>query len=140
MEGRDISQVHILGSMVKEFEVVDKGPGFWKPEILENIVLDGLSYVVDDQGKIGGFLLATYQPVTRKLTWENMYLLKEYRKKGLAEKCFNLSWRLAQERGAFMAEGLVENNNMASQKMLKRLGFEVAGNYLWMLRFSGENR
>ncbi|MDP1694542.1 MAG: GNAT family N-acetyltransferase [Candidatus Woesearchaeota archaeon] len=118
--------------------MVDSEHAFWPLDTLDRFVEEGLSFVVEeaDNTQLVGFLLAAYQPVTRKLTWENMYLSPGYRRRALADACFYQSWSIAQQRGAIMAEGIVNVTNDASQKMLQRLGFQTAGTYSWMLKFS----
>lgn len=132
LEGRDVEQVYGLGTKVREFSAVDAR--FWPKDTLERFAEDGLSFVVDDS-RIVGFLLAAYQPVTRKLTWENMYLEKNYRGQGLAEKCFNLCWEEAQKRGAIFIDYVAPSETVLSIKMGEKLGFKSAGNYNWMLKF-----
>ena len=136
IESRDIKRVYDLGMEVSEFAANDEANHrFWSQETLERFVEQGLSFVVDDKELVVGFLLAVYQPVTQKLTWENMYLSSEYRKQGLAESCFQESWALAQKKGAKVAEAIVAYNNIPSQRMLERLGFNNAGDYKWMLKW-----
>ena len=139
LEEKEIEEVYRMGVQVPQFSVDDRASHtFWQKDNLRMFAEQGFSVVIHDEEKIVGFLLAAYQPVTNKLTWENMYLLQEYRRRGLAQQCFQISWKLAQEAGARVAEGLVELNNIPSQNMLKRLGFENAGKYHWMLMFSSK--
>lgn len=136
LESKDIERVYNLGIIVPEFSVKDKEDHrFWSKDTLEKFVNQGLSLVIEDQSTIVGFLLAVYQPITQKLTWENMYLDSAYRMKGLAEDCFQKTWETAQKKGAIVAESLVALNNLPAQKMFKRLGFTSAGNYRWMLKW-----
>jgi GNAT superfamily N-acetyltransferase len=140
LESRDIDRVYDLGMKVMEFSANDKSNHrFWPKETLERFAAQGFSFVVDDRDSVVGFLLAVYQPVTGKLTWENMYLSPEYRKQGLSEKCFEKSWERAQRNGAIVAEGIVELANFSSRKMLERLGFQCTGSYNWMLKFGEES-
>jgi len=130
----DVDRVHDLGTVVAEF-AADVEHKFWPKDTLERFAEDGLSFVVEDNSTIVGFILSVYQPVTRKLTWENMYLSKPYRGMGLTEECFNRSWTAAQNIGATIAEAINEANNLSAQRMCKRLGFQDAGTYHWMLKF-----
>ena len=136
LEYRDIDRVYDLGMRVPEFSAKDKEEHkFWPKETLERFANQGLSFVTEDEGLVVGFLLSAYQPVTQKLTWENMYIEPNYQRRGLAETCFKESWSEAQRAGAIMAEGIVASNNLPPQKMLTRLGFNRAGDYQWMLKF-----
>ena len=134
LECEDVLQVYDLGRKVAEFTANDHT--FWSLDTLERFAREGLSLVVEeaDDTRLVGFLLTTYQPVTRKLTWENMYLDPAYRGKSLAQACFHQSWSVAQQRGAIMAEGIVKVTNDASRHMLESLGFQTAGTYNWMLQ------
>ena len=136
LESKDIDRVYDLGMKVSEFSARDKAEHrFWPKETLERFADQGLSFVIEDQSLVVGFLLSAYQLITQKLTWENMYIDPNYQKRGLAEKCFKECWDEAQRKGASMMEGIVASDNLPSQKMLTRLGFNSAGNYQWMLKF-----
>ncbi len=134
-EARDVARVHEMGITVPEFAA---GPEhrFWPQATLERFAEQGLSCVVEDATDVVGFLLASYQPITEKLTWDNMYLASGYRGQGLADVCFQESWRRAQLQGAKIAESWIARDNDPSQKMLKRLGFQDCGTYRWMLKFA----
>lgn len=137
LESRDTEDVYSLGMQIPQFAVGDQAHHrFWEKDVLKRFAHEGFSFVIEDKKVIRGFLLAVYQPITQKLTWENMYIEPQYRRRGLAEECFQKSWKLAQENGAKIAESLVESNNLPSLKMLNRLGFINAGTYNWMLKWS----
>lgn len=135
-ESKDIEKVYGLGMAVPEFSVKDETDHrFWSKDTLEKFVDQGLSLVIEDQSLVVGFLLTVYQPITQKLTWENMYINPAYQKMGLAENCFQKTWEMAKKKGAIMAEALIASNNIPAQKMCGRLGFKGAGNYQWMLKW-----
>ncbi len=137
LEDRDIDKVYDLGMKVSEFSAKDEAKHrFWPKETLERFANQGLSFVIEYDDLVVGFLLSAYQPVTQKLTWENMYIEPSYQKRGLAEKCFKECWDEAKRNGASMVEGIIASNNLRSLKMLTRLGFNSAGDYQWMLKFS----
>lgn len=136
IESKDIESVYTLGMAVPEFSTKDEADHrFWPKETLERFVDQGFSLVIEDNKIVVGFLLTAYQPVTKKLTWENMYLDLSYQKRGLAETCFNRSWELAQKEGAIVAECVVASDNISAQKMCKRLGFSSVRDYKWMLKW-----
>ena len=83
LEYRDIDRVYDLGMRVPEFSAKDKEEHkFWPKETLERFANQGLSFVTEDEGLVVGFLLSAYQPVTQKLTWENMYIEPNYQRRG----------------------------------------------------------
>ena len=132
----DIDRVYDLGMKVPEFSKKDEaGHRFWPKSALERFANQGLSLVIEDQNLVVGFLLAVYQPITQKLTWENMSIDSLYQNRGLADECFKRTWEMAKEKGAIFVEGLVASDNLSAQKMLERLGFKSAGDYLWMLKW-----
>ena len=136
-EKQDINQVYQLGITVSEFEVNLPGRPkfiFWSRETIERIFDQGFSCVVEENKNIEGFLLATFQPVTRKLTWENMYLSPNYRNRGLVYQCFQRVWRRAEYYNVEFAEGIMAPDNLPSSRMLGNLGFASAGLYHWMLK------
>ena len=137
LERADVPIIVDLGRNVPEF-TVDNKHSFWPIDTLDRFVEEGLSFVVEERAntQIVGFLLAAYQPVTRKLTVEDVYISPNYRRKFLADACFHQSWSIAKYRGAVMAEALVKIENSPSRKMFERLGFQNVGTYSWMLQFS----
>ena len=129
----DVPQVHDLGSNVEEFRPVSKSKNsFWSRETLEAIAEKEIAYVVEDNQTIVGFLIATYQESTRKLTWENMYVKPGYRGRGIAHQCWNLAEQEARARGTTYLCSMIEENNDFSFKMLHREGFTKGKTYVWM--------
>ena len=136
LQCEDVDRIYDLGMNIPEFSAKDEfGHRFWPKSTLELFVKQGLSFVVEDERLVIGFLLAVYQPITQKLTWENMYLAPSYQRRGLAEDCFQKSWEIAKNKGATIVEAIVASSNIPSQKMCKRLGFNNAGDYQWMLKW-----
>ena len=129
----DVPQVHDLGSNVEEFRPVSKSTHcFWSRETLEAIAEKEIAYVVEDNQTIVGFLIATYQSTTRKLTWENMYLKPTYRGQNIPHQCWTLTEQEARRRGATYISSMIEENNVASFKMLNREGFTKGKYYFWV--------
>jgi ribosomal protein S18 acetylase RimI-like enzyme len=136
LESKDIERIYNLGIAVSEFSAKDEADHrFWPKDTLERFVDQGLSLVIEDANAVVGFLLAAYQPITQKLTWENMYIDPNYQKRGLAEDCFQRTWEIARKEGAIMAEAIVALDNIPAQRMCERLRFNSAGNYHWMLKW-----
>lgn len=128
----DAQQVHALGGNIEEFRTVPGSSNcFWPIETLEAIAEKEIAYVVEDHEKIVGFLIATYQPTTHKLTWENIYIQPKYRGKGIFNQCWTHAEKEARTRGATYVCGLVEENNIQSQKMLEKEGFTKGKKYIW---------
>lgn len=127
----DVPKVSHWGRSVSAFEC------FWPEETLYRFVEDGLSYGIYAEGPtLVGFALATYQPITRKLTWENLYIDPLYRGKGLGQKAFQKIWEVGRRRGALVAEGIVKGKNKSSERMLLALGFQLTGHCRWYHKFS----
>ncbi len=136
LQHEDIDRVYDLGIQVPEFSIKGEAEHrFWPKDTLERFVSQGLSLVIEDQSLIVGFLLAVYQPITQKLTWENMYIVPAYQNKGLADDCFQKTWEMAKKEGVIVAEALLASDNFSAQKMFGRLGFKSAGDYYWMLKW-----
>jgi len=129
----DVHQVHDLGSKVEEFRPVSESTNcFWPKETLEAIAEKEIAYVAEKDGQIVGFLIATYQESTRKLTWENMYVRPEYRGGAIAHQCWVLAEQEARARGATYLCGMIEESNALSFKMLEREGFTKGKIHVWM--------
>ena len=129
----DALQVHALGSQVEEFRPVRESEHcFWPKETLEAIAEKEIAYVIEDQKEIVGFLIATYQTTTLKMTWENMYVKPEYRGGKITHQCWALAEQEARNRGATYLCVMVEESNIPSQKTLQREGFTKGKNHIWM--------
>lgn len=133
MTSGDVPAVHALGANTEEFRVVkDSTNIFWQKETLEDIAEKEIAYVVKEQSQIVGFLIATYQASTRKLTWENMYLKPEYRQRNIVAKCWALAEQEARKRGATYICAMVEQDNIPCIRSLEKIGFVQGKNYVWM--------
>ena len=126
LKPRDIPQVLEWGKREPAFM------GFWSEDILHNFVEDGLSRgIYLEHREIIGFVLATYQPITHKLTWENAYVNRGYRGTDSALRAFEEVWGEAKKRGALFAESLVKAGHYSPERMLSRAGFTSQGEFLW---------
>lgn len=135
MSSSDARNVYSLGISIKEFRTVPEDTNcFWPIETLEAIAKKEIAYVIEDDQNIIGFLIATYQETTRKVTWENMYLSPRYRGEGLdlAHQCWELAEQDARIMGANYICGMVEEKNVSSQKMVEKEGFTKGKKYFWM--------
>ncbi len=130
LKAEDIPQIMKFGGNHPAFE------GFWSEETIERFVEDGLSRgIYCEERTLIGFVLATYQPITRKLTWENAYVAPEYRKLNLALDAFQQVWQEGRKRGALFAEAIVKAENTNPERILLKAGFTSRGEHLWYHKF-----
>ena len=86
---KDVEGVWNIGNNVSEFKTAENVVIFWPKETLENCVdkKDILFYIVEIESKIIGFTIVNLNQSLGKAEIENIYIMKEYRKKGIGKKC-----------------------------------------------------
>ena len=133
----DVAEVHTLGSQTEEFRVDEGNNVFWPVEVLQNWTqsANDVALVADYQNQIGGFVLATYNPTTRKATVENCLRaegLPMFRGYGrlLMQKVENI----LRDKGAKYLCGYIEEGNIESLNMVKKLNYSEGKKYHWMLK------
>ena len=112
--------------------------GFWDKEVIEAIPNSEDCYALTARvGKeLAGFAITQYSPTLRKATWENLYVSSEYRKR--IYRGTSVSRILSEEMikkmqsiGATSINSLTETDNGPINNLLKNLGFEEVGNFVW---------
>ncbi len=131
----DVPIVHKIGSEVDEFRISDESSCFWPKNILEDLVKSENDVaLVAEEGEIGGYLLATFHPVTKKATIENVWVSPEKPYRGNGRKLMAKAEEILKEKGAKYYSAFVEENNVASLNMCKRQGYSQGNKYHWMIK------
>ncbi|MES3006105.1 MAG: GNAT family N-acetyltransferase [Patescibacteria group bacterium] len=133
MTVEDVAQVIQLGKGQKEFTFEHQS--FWLKDQLsawcqsENDVC----LVAEVEGKIVGFSLYAMHVPTKKVTWENLYILPEMRKMGIASKLIEEGLNQVKEKGYAYIMGCVN----ASDKdgfvtYVEKFGFKKGHEMIWI--------
>ncbi len=111
--------------------------GFWDSETILRLMTskDGLCLVArdvsDDKRKLVGFSLGTYQPITRKFQWENMWVDPNYRNLRIARSFTTRTIESAKVCGANLIVADVFSN-VASKILEKHFGFKKQGSFHYL--------
>lgn len=136
MKIQDISNIILIGKSVEEFRVDSKVKGFWSREQLENWVKskkDSLIVAEKDKKIIGFVLFAHYVP-TGKVTFENAWIDKDYRGKGIIGDLVKEGINDLKKKGATYLCGLAKTDNFASIKFLEKNKFMKGYDFSWLHR------
>ena len=129
----DVNEVYELGLEREEFTT--ESGSFWSPvqlkawsESKSDVVL-----VAEDEGKIIGFSLYAQHIPTGKVTWENLYVLPEYRKSGAGSALIERGMEeLGDLRCKYVMCCVNANDQTHFAEYLKKFGFKIYGSVLWV--------
>lgn len=133
LESADIDQVYELGNLKDEFTT--ENGSFWSKEQLESWGKSesDIMLVAESEGKIVGFSLYAQHIPTKKVTWENMYVLPEYRKLGIGSALIENSLEKLKELGCKYVMCCINSTDQNQfAEYLKKFGFKIYGNVLWV--------
>lgn len=87
--------------------------------------------VAECRGKLVGMCHARY--MQEWLYWENLFVEKGFRRRGVAEKLFKEMAKICKKKKGLREIGLqVRNDNLEAQAFYKHMGFRKGFLYLWM--------
>jgi ribosomal protein S18 acetylase RimI-like enzyme len=132
----DISSVYGLGRDIEEFRVCESAGAFWPVSIIEALVNseNDITLVAEDEETIVGFLIVTNHIPTKKATFENMYIVPDYRGKGVASRLYNEAEKRIRNLGMRYICGFVEAGNEKSLGYLRKNGFIQGKTYHWLIK------
>src|SRR3989344_1077078 len=116
----DVEMVLTHGSKEPTFRNLSGNEIFWDRDVLENWVKSqgDIAIVAEYDKELAGFLLATYSPTNYKGTFENSYVLPNYRRLSIATEMYQELERRMRKRGARLLCGFPEIANTPSLRML----------------------
>lgn len=133
LELKDIDQVYELGSLRDEFTT--ESGSFWTKEQLAEWSKSpsDVMLVAEIEDKIVGFSLYAQHIPTKKITWENLYVLPEYRKSGVGSALIEKGLGLIKNLGCkYMMCCINAGDQSQFAEYLKKFGFKVYGNVIWV--------
>lgn len=136
MNNLDIPKIIKIGKSVEEFRVDSEVKGFWSKKQLENWIKskkDSL-IVAEEKNKIIGFVMFAHHVPTGKVTFENAWIDKNFRGKGIIEKLVTEGIKDLKKKGATYLCGLAKTDNFVSIKFLERNKFMKGFDFSWLHR------
>lgn len=135
MKKEDIPKVHSLGISQDAFKT-DSGV-FWTFEQLENWVESAMDVllVAECENKIIGFTFFGGHIPTKKVTWENLYIIPEYRKNGVAKDLITEGLKQIKSLGYVYVIGCVNADDQGQfVKYVEKFDFKDGGQTTWIDR------
>ena len=135
MKIEDVETVFNLGVKEERFNVSkQKKEAFWAKEQLTSWVKKNkdVLLIAEDNGKIVGYALSAYHAPTGKATFENLYVIEEYRSKGVGRELTECLIKELKKCGATYICALVEQDNLPIIKCLEKPGFVRGKDFTWM--------
>lgn len=135
IEAKDIEEIISIGSKEKAFEVDDNIPGmFWEKAELKDWILsdDDPTLVAVCDNEIIGFVLLSHHIPTSKITVEDIWTRKDFRKKGVAKKLLKKGLLEAKEKGAAYVCTFVKTNNIPAEKLFTNSDFQKGNAFSWI--------
>ena len=83
-------------------------------------------------GELIGFILSHINKSARKVYLENILIIKEYRKQGLAKQMLNQLLEKYATMGEYRYVAQVNSGNIAALNLLKSCGFIVGEKMFWV--------
>jgi GNAT superfamily N-acetyltransferase len=85
---------------------------------------DNFVLIVEEEGKIEGFILAHYLKSVKQVILNDMYVSPNYRKKGIAIKLISEMEKIARKKKAKNITGLVQISNKKMQHLFGKLNYK----------------
>ena len=129
----DVAKVVELGRGQKEFTFEHQS--FW----LEDQLLswcqskEDVCIVAEQEGNVVGFSLYSMHIPTKKVTWENLYVIPEMRKSGIGAMLIKEGLRMVKQKGYTYMMGCVNaSDKEAFASYLEKFGFKKGHEMIWI--------
>ena len=126
----DVDTIWELGKNINEFETSEDIVMFWPKSILKDCInkSDVMILVAENEDKIIGFYIININLSFKKAELENMYVINEYRHKGIGKALLNRSLDKLSEIGIENVCALSDD----AVDFLVRNGFSKGNQFYWM--------
>ena len=129
----DVPTVLRLGTNIEAFQVAEEDC-FWSQGQLEAWVKadEDVLLVAKEDAEVVGFTLSTLHKPTGKVTWENLYVLPDFRSKGVGGRLIDELLLELKHRGASYLCGYIRAENLGEISYFKHRGFDIGHNFAWL--------
>ncbi len=130
----DVPALLEMAGLEDGFVVSEEVRGFWSRQQLEAWISTGDDVLLGAEygGKLVGFVLTAFHRPTRKVTWENMLVLPDFRRKGVGEELITqMRASLKEKHGEVYLHFLVKTKNAAGVEYFTNRGFNAGHEFVW---------
>lgn len=133
----DIESIFKLGSATEEFSVAEKPESglFWSKKQLFRWIKskEDLCLVAKIKNQVIGFVLCSYHKPTRKLSIENIFIVKEYRRQKIGKKLIEKVLRWATRKSVEYITCLTRRKDIPFINLMESFGF-IKGyeDWIWL--------
>lgn len=130
---KDIQSIYDIGLRTAEFTTGSK-PAFWSIEQLKrwSASPNDVLLVAEHDKQIIGFILSQFHKPTGKATIENIVVLEDHRRHGIAEQLLERCVQKLLRRGANYICALTRTNNSGTISFFEGNHFERGFDFAWM--------
>ena len=100
----------------------------WLKEVL-NTPKDNLVLIADENGEFIGFGIVHYLKSVKQLLVNDLYIVKDYRKRGMASKFMKEFEKDARKKKFRYLTGFVRTNNKKMQNLKEKLGYKKGNSF-----------
>lgn len=125
----DIKQIMVLGTTTDSFVTSENIDAFWPKEIVESCVTnnDAIVLIAELSGGIVGFVMCGVVSSMEKLHCENIFVAKEYRRRGIGTMLMDEVLFEAKKLGLRYASVLTNK----AKEFTQAIGFEKGDDFTW---------
>lgn len=130
----EISMISAIAESIPEFKVSGEAVNFWPEEVILQIIESKYDELLlaEENDEILGFIVCNFNPNFGKAIIENLYVMEEYRGKGIADKLRDqLIVRLRQNGCEYLCT-FVESGSDKAIESYQRYGFDRGIDCVWL--------
>lgn len=129
----DIGKIIKLGTEVDGFAVSDDDEIFWSEDSLESWIDSNkdVCLVAESGYDLVGFVLSHIHEPTGKVEIENIYVKKDFRREGVAERLYDELMSEYDSMDASFVVSLVKKDNHVMHGFSKKMDFDKGENIIW---------
>lgn len=137
----DAEAIFSLGQSVSEFSVNNETVNFWPKPLLENAISSKDTFIIiaEENEKLVGLAIATYNEGFRKAIIENIYVNQSLRNQGIGRLLLEKLLKQLSERKCEYVATLVPLSANSATKLYESLGFSRGEQFLWLDKSLGDN-
>jgi len=142
MEQRDLDGVMLLAASATEIQTGTSSPQFWDKEALAKWATSelGVLLVCEVDGRLGGFIIAAYNPISRDGYIHCIVVSSQCRRSGIGETLLARAEKELISRGCNHMFGLVKPKNEASIRLLEKRSFSRGQQFVYWEKSESRDR